>query len=85
MEKIICQSCGMPLNDENKGTKFDQSLQNEYCIFCYANGDFVDPSLTFEKQTEKLIEMAVSQMNMEQEEAREQANMILPKLKRWKK
>ncbi len=32
MEQQFCQSCGMPLNDENRGTHADGSRSEDYCI-----------------------------------------------------
>ncbi len=84
MGNNICQSCGMLLKHENKGTNSDKSKHDEYCLFCYQNGEFTDTSLTLDRQTEKLIDIAVEKMKIPREKAREQANKILPNLKRWK-
>ena len=40
MGQEFCQSCGMPLTDTNKGTNSDGSLSNEYCSYCYQEGQF---------------------------------------------
>ena len=40
MGQEFCQSCGMPLTDTNKGTNSDGSLNNEYCSYCYQEGQF---------------------------------------------
>jgi hypothetical protein len=84
MKKEICQSCGMPLNQDNKGTEMHKSKHIEYCHFCYENGEFTNPSLTFDEQKDKLINMSISKFNMPKEEAQKQADAILPGLKRWK-
>ena len=31
-EMKFCQSCGMPLTDDNKGTNADGSINDDYCI-----------------------------------------------------
>ena len=88
MEKLgpICQSCGMPLHkNEDFGTNTDGSNNQEYCHFCFEKGDFTDKGITMEQKIEKLINIAVSQMNMPEAEAREMANKIIPTLKRWRK
>lgn len=39
----ICQSCGMPLKQDEKGggTNADQSISNLYCSYCFENGEFI--------------------------------------------
>lgn len=36
----ICQSCGMPMQEEQYGTEKDGSKNDTYCCYCYKNGDF---------------------------------------------
>ena len=39
--QLICQSCGMPIDDEQlKGIKKDSSKSDEYCSYCYQKGEF---------------------------------------------
>lgn len=40
MEQKFCQSCGMPLVEGNIGTNSDGSRSEDYCGYCYQNGDF---------------------------------------------
>ena len=40
MEQKFCQSCGMPLTEEIKGTNADGSRNEDYCIYCYKDGAF---------------------------------------------
>ena len=84
MKNELCQSCGIPLTIENKGLNNDKSQNEEYCHYCYHNGEFSEPKLTLELQIKKLTEMAVSKMNLSEKEALNMANETLPKLKRWK-
>ena len=43
MQQTICQSCGMPLtNPEQFGTNADGSMNQDYCIYCYKDGKFID-------------------------------------------
>ncbi|MBZ9689677.1 zinc ribbon domain-containing protein [Clostridium estertheticum] len=64
MKKAInCESCGMPLNNDEKyaGTEADGSLSEIYCRHCYENGKFTLPDITMiemkEIVTNKIIEM----------------------------
>jgi radical SAM superfamily enzyme len=82
--KQFCQSCSMPLDKpEMKGTEKDGAESNEYCIYCYQNGTFINPTMT-------LDEMKV--LVKEQMEKRKMDSTIinmavssLPGLKRWRK
>ena len=51
MENIaLCQSCGMPLNKEEvKGTEKNGLKSDEYCKYCYENGDFKNPNMNLEE------------------------------------
>lgn len=82
----VCQSCGMPMQkDGDFGTNGDGSKNEEYCHFCFKDGKFTDQEITMEQKIEKIVKIAVSQMNMSEAQAREMANNIIPKLKRWRK
>ena len=37
----FCQSCGMPLSANVLGTEADGSKNEEYCMYCYMNGKFL--------------------------------------------
>ena len=41
MEQKFCQSCGMPLTDEILGTNADGSKNEDYCMYCYKDGKFL--------------------------------------------
>jgi len=80
----VCQSCGIPLQrNRDFGTNADSSKNDEYCHFCFRDGKFIDEGITMEQKIEKLVELAVSQMNMPEDKAREMAKSIIPTLKRW--
>lgn len=80
----ICQSCGMPMRkEEDFGTNADGTYNHEYCQFCLIGGQFTDPGLTLQQQIENLVDLAVTQMHMEEEDARDMAYNTLPSLKRW--
>ena len=43
MNNKICQSCGMPLNNkEELGTNKDGTINDDYCKYCYKDGEFID-------------------------------------------
>ena len=43
MENKLCQSCGMPIDDDSLlGTNKDGSINKDYCKYCYQNGEFID-------------------------------------------
>ncbi len=80
----FCQSCGMPLGDETLlGTNKDNSKNEEYCTYCYKNGEF-----TNEMTMKEMIEFCIPHMvqgnpNMSEQEARERMQQFFPTLKRW--
>ena len=84
-EAQICQSCGMPMEkSEDFGTNADRNRNEDYCCFCFKNGDFTSPDLTLEQMIDKLIGFA-DKMGMTQTQAREIAQKVIPRLKRWQK
>ena len=57
MERKYCQSCGMPLIDEKElGTNKDGSRNEEYCIYCFEQGDLVksNPNMTEEEAKDNM-------------------------------
>lgn len=81
----FCQSCGMPLYNENDfGTNADGSKSNEYCHYCFKDGQFTDPSITVDQMIEKVSGMMAQMQGMPEDQARETAQNFIPQLKRWK-
>lgn len=82
MQKL-CQSCGMPITDESQlGTNKDQTINNDYCKYCYQNGKFID-----DVSLEKYIDMCSQygeQAGMTNEEMKKFCQILFPTLKRWK-
>lgn len=70
--------------DEDYGLNEDGS-KSEYCHNCYKDGKFTNPDLTIEQEIEKVINMAISQLGMDEEAAKKLAFKIIPTLKRWNK
>jgi hypothetical protein len=79
----ICQSCSMPMvKKEDFGTNADGSQNNEYCTYCFQNGNFAQPGATMKQVIEKSVE-AMKQMKMP-ETLIEQTRKTIPTLKRWR-
>ena len=80
----ICQSCGMPMESEEVfGTNADGSINEDYCKYCYANGEFTD-----KVPMEEYIEMCSqfgAQAGMTNEEMKAYCEKLFPTLKRWKR
>lgn len=79
--KLICQCCGMPLDDSSISKETDGSFNEEYCKWCYTNGEFVYTSL--EHLTDFLVDH-MSNENWPPEQARAYFEEQLPKLNYWK-
>ena len=80
--KLICQCCGMPLEDEIIGRNEDGTLNEDYCKWCFADGTYTYSNM------DDLIEVCVRNMvneNFTEEQAREYLKQSLPKLDYWKR
>ena len=79
----ICQSCSMPMEDESVfGTNKDGSLNSDYCIYCYKDGEFIEKVSSMQEYIEMMIPFA-SQANMTEQEMRKHCETVFPTLKRW--
>ena len=80
--QLICQCCGMPLDDSVTSRDTDGSFNEDYCKWCYTDGKFVYTSLG------QLVDFLVEHFSSEQfppEQARAYYEANLPKLKHWSK
>ena len=81
--KLICQCCGMPLEDDAIiGHNHDGTLNEDYCKWCYADGTYTYSDM------DDLIEVCVRQMvseNCTERQARSYLKELLPKLDYWKR
>ena len=78
--QLICQCCGMPLDDSTTSKDPDGSFNEDYCKWCYTDSKFTYDSM------EQLLEFLVTHMSSEQfppEQARTYFRQTLPKLKHW--
>lgn len=84
MEEKICQSCSMPIMEEEQfGTNNDGTINRDYCIYCYKGGEFID-KVSLEKYIEMNVQFA-DQAGMTEQQMREHCTKVFPTLKRWKK
>ena len=79
--ELICQCCGMPLDDSLISKETDGTFNEEYCKWCYADGKFAYTSL--DELTDFLVEH-MSNENFPPEQARAYFESSLPKLNHWK-
>ena len=49
--QLICQCCGMPLEDEIVSHDRDGSLNENYCKWCYADGTYTYSNMEDRKST----------------------------------
>ena len=56
-----CDSCGMPLHDDTRGTEADGSPSATYCKTCYSKGAFTLPDGPMEAVAAKAMEAIIGQ------------------------
>ena len=87
-EMKFCQSCGMPLTDENLGTNADGSKNEDYCMYCFKDGKFTQ-DCTMDEMIEFCAQF-VDEVNknmpkpMTRDEYKDMMRQYFPMLKRWK-
>ena len=80
--KLICQCCGMPIEDDSiLGRDKDGTLNEEYCKWCYADGTF-----TYSNLEELIAFLAghLSNSHWPPEQVRAYFTELLPKLAHWR-
>ena len=81
--KLICQCCGMPIDDDSiLGRDKDGTLNEEYCKWCYADGTYTYNDM------DELIDVCVKNIvneNFTEEQVRSYLKEMLPKLDYWKR
>ena len=90
MERVYCQSCGMPMDKpELFGTNNDGTKNEDYCVYCFKDGEFIQ-DLTMDVMIETCRGF-IDECNKDREkkmtvdEARVSMKEYFPTLKRWKK
>ena len=80
--RLVCQCCGMPLEDSITSREPDGSFNEDYCKWCYADGKFAYTDL------DALISFCAEHManeNQSLEQIRAYLEGYLPKLNHCKK
>ena len=85
MENLkICQSCGMPMQEEQYGTEKDGSKNASYCCYYYKDGSFAQVC-TMEEMAESCAPFEVEGGRAKtNEEAKAALMAYFPTLERWK-
>lgn len=79
----ICQSCGMPLEDDIMGHDADGSINEDYCKWCYDQGAY-QQDCTVEEMIDFCTGVMVKEQGADPEKVRAYLQDFLPKLDRWK-
>lgn len=80
--ELVCQCCGMPLEDGIIGRDKDGTPNEEYCQWCYADGTYTYSNM------DDLIEVCIPHMakaGFTEEQARAYMKEKLPHLDYWKR
>ena len=80
-QQLVCQCCGMPLDDSLISREKDGSPNEDYCKWCYADGTYTYNNM------DDLIDVCVVQMGKQgwtPEQVREYMKDRLPQLDYWK-
>ena len=81
-QQLVCQCCGMPLDDASLSREADGSFNEEYCKWCYVDGEFAYSTL--EELTEFLV-AHMSNAHWPAEQVRAFCTAQLPKLRHWQR
>ena len=79
--QLICQCCGMPLDDADISRETDGFFNEEYCKWCCADGEFTYSS------KEQLIDFCAKHMASEswpEQQVRAHMEALVPTLDHWK-
>lgn len=79
--QLVCQCCGMPLEESAISKETDGTFNEEYCKWCYSDGKFTYNNI------DDLIDFCAGHMANESwssEQVRAYLKDMLPKLNYWK-
>ena len=81
-QQLICQCCGMPMDDSIISNDEDGTPNEHYCKWCYADGTYTYHDM------DSLIDVCVGHMvneNFTEDQARAYMKQVLPTLDYWKR
>lgn len=80
-----CQCCSMPIHGTDLyGTEADGSQSENYCKWCYSDGDFTAKDVDMDEFIEATADMEAQALGITREEAVSLMATLLPHLERWK-
>lgn len=84
MEEKYCQSCGMPMKEDQYGSNADGTKNEKFCCYCYKGGEFAQ-DCTLEEMVDFCAPFEVEGGRCKTlEEAKEQLMGYFATLERWK-
>ena len=79
---LVCQCCGMPLEDETTSREPDGAFNEDYCKWCYADGRFAYESV---EQLTDFLAAHMASPERSPEQLRAYFEGYLPTLRHWQK
>lgn len=79
---LVCQCCGMPLEDGVMSRESDGAFNEDYCKWCYAQGEFA--YRTKEALLDYLLAHMPNPENAPEDVRRAQFDVFLSQLEHWK-
>ena len=89
MSGLYCQSCGLPMQNDNViGTYKDGSKNRDYCVYCYNDGVFLQ-----DVNMDEMININLKHMketfkddpSFNEQKVQNSMDLFFPQLKRWAK
>lgn len=80
--QLICQCCGMPLTDDVISRETDGEFNEEYCKWCYSDGEFAYHSM--QELMDFLVPHMAKMYGCAENDVRERLEKQLPQLNLWK-
>ncbi len=84
--KNYCQCCGMPMGETKElyGMNADGTKSEDYCRYCYENGEFTSDETMDEMIESCIVHVVENNPGMTEDEARTMMKGFFPTLKRWR-
>lgn len=83
-KEYYCQCCSMPITQPDlHGTEADGSPSDNYCKWCYQQGEFTAQAVDMDEFIEATAQMEADALGISREEAVSLMATLLPHLDRW--